>query len=391
MEKAERGVILPAAFILDLDDVMWHQGADLRYRGQASRSEFPRHHVPRDYDIIHYLGQALNMKIICPICIGDWDKDNCLRGVVGPTHDPKGWNRKEEIDYELTQKFFEKAEGSPYIDYCIHGILHGLYDENGKRLNEREYSKVNENGVNELLPDEELDLHFDLFEHIYNSWGFKKKIISFCPPCGFGFADKSDWSPIERLSRNLYKRGVRYIIARWQGKTQCSKLNEGVWYMEKNVKFGISSAACDVDPRYIKNFGEDGDEEFGDVMGMHWANFLRYYPENNLERLGQWINYFNRQAEVFGLMLSRDIAFTGRQCIYRKNSTVTFVGDECIVDTTGAEALGFDDLGDTFYVSFKNENLPKSCTGGTMELYESKEKFKTYKITKEADVVRFSL
>ena len=65
MEKAERRVILPAAFILDLDDVMWHQGADLRYIGQASRSEFPRHHVPGDYDIIHYLGQALNMKIIC--------------------------------------------------------------------------------------------------------------------------------------------------------------------------------------------------------------------------------------------------------------------------------------------------------------------------------------
>ncbi len=386
----ERKAILPAALILDLDDVMWHQGADLRCIGQASRSELPRHHVPEDYDIIHYLGKALDMKIICPICIGDWDRDNCLRGVVGPTHNPKGWNRKEEIDYELTQKFFEKAEGSEYIDYCIHGLLHGLYDENGKRLNEREFSRLNENRVYELLPDCELDLHLDLFQHIYDSWGFKKKIVSFCPPCGFGFADKEDWSPIERLSRNLYKRGVRYIIARWQGKTECSRLNEGVWYMEKNVKFGISSAAIDVDPRYIKNFGEDGDEEFGDVMGMHWANFLHYYPENNLERLGQWINYFNRQAEVFGLMLSRDIAFTGRQCIYRKNSKITFTAGECIVDTSDAERLGFDDLGDTFYISFRNENLPKSCTGGVMTLYESKNNFKTYEIKKQGSVVKFA-
>lgn len=30
MEKAERRVILPAAFILDLDDVMWHHAAEER-------------------------------------------------------------------------------------------------------------------------------------------------------------------------------------------------------------------------------------------------------------------------------------------------------------------------------------------------------------------------
>ena len=88
----ERKVVIPAALILDLDDVMWHDGRDLRYIGQASRSEFPRHHVPEDYKIIDQLGRALNMKIICPICLGDWDKDNCLRGVVGVTHNPKGWN-----------------------------------------------------------------------------------------------------------------------------------------------------------------------------------------------------------------------------------------------------------------------------------------------------------
>ena len=385
----ERKAIMPAAFILDLDDMMWHQGADLRYIGQASRSEFPRHHVPEDYAIVHYLGQALNMKIICPICIGDWDKDNCLRGVVGPTHNPQGWNRKEEINYELTNKFFEAAEGSEYIDYCIHGLLHGIYDENGKRLNETEYFRKDENGVMALIPDSELDLHFDLFEHIYNSWGFKKKIISFCPPCGIPLADKNDWASIARLSANLYKRGVRYIIGRYQRKIEHSCINSGVLFMEKNYRFGVSSAACDVDPRCIPDFGKDGDEEFGDVLGMHWANFLHYYPENNLERLGQWINYFRRQAEVFGLMISRDIAFTGRQCIYRKNSTITFTDNECIVDTSAADKLDFDDLGDTFYISFANENLPKSCTGGEMKLYESKNNFKTYEVKKQGSIVKF--
>jgi hypothetical protein len=387
----EKRAILPAALILDLDDVMWHNGKDLRYIGQASRSEFPRHHVPEDYGIIDQLGRALDMKIICPICLGDWDRDNCLRGVVGVTHDPYGWNRKEEMDYELTEKFFKAAEESPYIDYCIHGLLHGLYDENGVRLNEREYSKLNENGVNELLPDGELDLHLDLFKHIYDSWGFKKKIISFCPPCGFGFADRSDWSPIDRLSKNLYKRGVRYIIARWQKVTDCTRLNSGVWYMEKNRKFGIASSAPDVDPRWIPDFAEEGDEVFGEVMGMHWANFLHYYPQNNLDRLGDWIKYFKRQSEIFGLMLSRDIRFTGNQSIYRHMAKLECTETECTVDLTEALALDFDDLDNIFYISFKLDSLPKSCEGAVMELYEEKGKFNTYKVTFTEKTVKFKL
>nr|MBQ4317994.1 hypothetical protein [Clostridia bacterium] len=384
-------VIIPAALILDLDDMMWHDGRDLRHKGQASRSEFPRMHVPEDYTAVNELGRALNMKIICPICIGDWDKENCLRGVVGPTHNPGGWNRKAEIDYAMTEKYFEAAESSDYIEYAYHGLLHGLYDANGARLNEWEYFKREEGKPAELLSDDELNLHLDLFDKIYGSWGFKKKIRTFCPPCGIPLADKTDWTPIDRFSSILYDRGVRYIIARWHRLTEKSRLCSGVLYMEKNARFGISSAAADVDPRYIPDFVDPGDELYGDVMGMHWANFLHYYPQNNRERLGYWITYFNRQAEVFGMMISRDIAFTGRQCIYRKNSKIAVSENECTVDITDALAGGFEDLGRDIYISFRNDSLPKVCDGGTMELYESRREFKTYKVTANGNIIRFCL
>ena len=91
------------------------------------------------------------------------------------------------------------------------------------------------------------------------------------------------------------------------------------------------------------------------------------------------------------MMLSRDIRFTGNQCIYRKNSTLTVTENECIIDVSAARALDFDDLGNELYVSFRNDSLPKSCTGGEMTLYESKKEFKTYKITADAPVVRFEI
>ena len=90
-------------------------------------------------------------------------------------------------------------------------------------------------------------------------------------------------------------------------------------------------------------------------------------------------------------MLSRDMRFTGNQCIYRKNSTVTLEGDICTVDISGALNLNFEDLGCEFYISFKNNSLPKSCTGGKMELYEEKKNFKTYRITYENSKIEFHL
>ena len=108
-----------------------------------------------------------------------------------------------------------------------------------------------------------------------------------------------------------------------------------------------------------------------------------------LARLSQWVEWFLEQAEVFGVMLSRDIAFTGNQCIYRKYSTVTETDDGCVIDVSAARSLDFDDLGDLLYVSFQNDSLPVSCEGGEMRLYESRRKFKTYEIRVRENRIKF--
>ena len=66
--KAEN-VKIPFALQLCLDDVAWQNGADLRFKGQASRSGIPRYHQPEDYRILEEIGKAINMKIVCPLCL----------------------------------------------------------------------------------------------------------------------------------------------------------------------------------------------------------------------------------------------------------------------------------------------------------------------------------
>ena len=185
----EKFLTLPVALQLCLDDIAWHKGNDDRTSGKPSRTGIPRMHAPEDYFAVNEVGKAVNMKIIGPLCLGEWDRDNLLRGEVGISYDPHGWDRKNEIDYKTAEACFEAAESSEYIEYAVHGLLHGQYDENGKQINEQEYFiRVEKDGkrVSVPIPMWDLKRRLDLFFKIYDAWGFKKKIRTIVSPGGVG-------------------------------------------------------------------------------------------------------------------------------------------------------------------------------------------------------------
>ena len=91
---------IPVALQLVVDDVGWHNGADERHLGRPSRSGLPRMHDPLDYEALNEIGRGLNMKILCSLVLGEWDKDNLLRGVPHVTYNEAGWDRASEIDMD---------------------------------------------------------------------------------------------------------------------------------------------------------------------------------------------------------------------------------------------------------------------------------------------------
>ena len=184
MELSKETVIIPAALQLCLDDVGWHDGRDLRTIGQPSRSGLPRDHAPEDYKMLAELGRAIDMKITCPLCIGDWDKNNVLRGEVGITHKPYTWDRASEIDYDYVAKCFAELEGAEYIEYALHGLMHGRYSEKGELIWEREYFiPTDETQKTSRLDINDFRHRLDLFFEIYNAWGFSQNIKIFVAPC----------------------------------------------------------------------------------------------------------------------------------------------------------------------------------------------------------------
>ena len=63
----EEIVKIPIAGILQLDDVGWDNGRDLRLSGQASRSGLPRYHALEDYQLLHEIGKEINSSIFVEI------------------------------------------------------------------------------------------------------------------------------------------------------------------------------------------------------------------------------------------------------------------------------------------------------------------------------------
>lgn len=389
----ENLIILPTAMQLCLDDVAWHNGYDGRTGGRPSRSGLPRKHAPEDFLIVNEVGKAIDMKILCPLCLGEWDKDNLLRGEVGITYNPQNWNRAAEIDYDLAEAYLKAAEESEYLEYAVHGLLHGNYDENGKQLNEQEYfvrKKIDGEFIRVPISIDDLKRRLDIFEKIYSSWGFKKKIRTIVSPGGI--PPHIPFDELKDFAEEFYRRGYIYWTNGWFQLEEPSQILNGVLCMRESSSASEYAPwnAYDYDPAMLYDFASDRAPQKRSVFGMHWTNFLRFNPSRNMEYLPDWIAYFKRQSEIFGVMLSKDIAFSANQLLYCQNAKLTFEEHKCIIDLKDVMKQDFVERKNEFYISFKNQLRPKEAIGGTMELYETHRNFRTYKIVHDKDMVQIT-
>ena len=391
-------VKIPVAIQIICDDVGWQEGVDGRLDGKPSRSGLTRRHSPLDYKILNEIGKAVDMKIACPFIIGEWDKDNVLRGEKNITYDEKGWDRKNEINYNVAQKCFEEIEKSEYIEITFHGLLHGFY-HNDEQICETEFSHppfdeksgTFKEGAVMLSPDE-MQRHIDLFYKIYNSWGFTKKIRSFCAPASI-FNKPEELTDFVKVLRD---NGFLYWSNTWDVLMDSTCVIDGVTFMQKKIT-GPRFEHYDVDPALLIDgcspmkwrntpVGHDAC-----ALGFHWTNFVRLDPENNLERLPDWVKFLKRQENVFGQILSKDIAFAASQVLYNRFSKITLLDDKCIIDLSDVIAQGALELKNEFYVSIMFDHIPKSITGGSLELYDQKVEFNTYKIKVEPEVSKVEI
>ena len=370
---------IPISFVLEMDDVGWDNGRDLRLSGKASRSGLPRYHAKEDYEAINLISESVGKKLSAALCLGDWDKDNLLKGQVGITHNPFGWDRRSEIDI---QKFisYRDALEKGNIDYMVHGLLHGRYTKDGKRINEHEYFDyeiLSDGTKKEYFDEADFRRRLDLFFEIYNSWGFKQKIRGFVVPCG----TPTDEDIQNKMCKILREYGIVYWSDSF-GFSQTLKVVNGVAMFKWGRNGGsIPWDAYDYDPSELGNLYDESGEGNSCLKGSHWTNYIRFNPKNNYKNVELWTKFYQRQSEVFGLALANDLAEAVNQLFYHEFATVTVNGNSVEFNLLEVENQKLECHKNEFLVSFKKGIEPKSCKGAEITLFETHNEFNTYKIT----------
>ena len=106
-----------------------------------------------------------------------------------------------------------------------------------------------------------------------------------------------------------------------------------------------------------------------------------------MENLPKWVEWVNKQAEIFGCMISRDFIFSANQQLYHSFASVSDEGDRVVVDLSYIASRKLEEYTKEFYISFKHGTEQKECLGGEISLYEQKRDFKTYKVTHTEDKI----
>ena len=387
-----KNMIIPVAIQIGLDDVAWDKGHDLRVIGQQSRTGIPRYHTIEDYEAVEMLGKALNQKILCHICMIDWDKDNLLRGQKGITHNPDGWDRAAEIDIEKMERFAAYMSEAEYMELALHGVSHGAYTDEGKRIHESEFFRAKElYGLDRSLPLEkwDFDRRMELFFKIYNSWGFGQKIRTFDAPGGTCGTATEDLRP---LAKWLKDAGIEYWFDSFSDLQPPIFSLEGLPCLHASYKHPKSPKwdVYDFDPiELLPPFHEEGKPKMAG-HGMHWPNILRFNPRRNPESVALWIEFYQREAERFGTMLSRDIAFATEQAFYHYFAKTERTATGYRIDLSEAKAQ-FSGGANKLYLSFKNGCTPKSAEGAALSLYEVKRDFSTYELSFDRPIIHINI
>lgn len=378
----KNNVIIPVALQVVVDDIGWFKGKNGLMESRPARTHMNRNHVAEDYTVLNEIGKKLDMKILCGLVLGEWDKDNILRGMKHATWDEENWDMASYIDYDLARKCKENIENGEYIDIAFHGLMHG-YWENGENYgNPREfYSYDIPKDTKERRVDypvkpvsaEYVDEHLEAWFKIYNSWGFTKKVESIISPASL-YKEKS--ISVE-YAKKAQKYGIKYWKNLWAEHTCLMEFFDKIVFLNMDDDF-TSYADHDVNPDELPDipiYDEENRPFAYAVMGCHWENFLRSDPKDNLEYVDKWVNFFKRQARHFGTMLSKDMAFAANQAIYHSFAKISEHKDVINIDLS--EALKRAEKRE-LYISLKVQ--PKQADGGTIELYEKQDGFDTYKI-----------
>lgn len=368
-------VCIPHSFLVVVDDVGWWCGDDHMYKNGPSRSGIGRRHCAEDYLELIELGRRLNMRIKCGFVVGEWDRTNLLANVRNSNKHGSKWDNASRLDPNIDQVRDIINSGQDYMELALHGLIHMYWNDDGIMERAEFFQRNKDTGINKMTPPDITREHLDSYFEILRQNEFPTDIKSFIPPCFvYTFSPDDD-----KLSTILAEYGIKYISTPYSSMQYTTE--------EKPVDVGVENGIITVDrtsdltawddvganiPNKIKN----------SYYGMHWPNFLSQDPDKNMEVVDRWVEYFSQYKKNFDILPARDNAMGSTQALYKRFTGVTIQNYSMLLDFKDVDNKGVNELGLSFYINVKNALIPRADNSLEVSIYENKEEFTTYKITR---------
>lgn len=370
-------IIIPSSLQITMDDVGWFNGEDDRENGGSARTAMTRRHCAKDYAAINELGERLNMRINCAFILGEWDPDDRLKKIKFLSKYGEAWNNSAYLGKEEMKAVVETVNASPYIDIAVHGLLHNYYKPGIAYSNSDYYYGIDDKIY--MSPEEEIRARFDAFFGILGYYGINKTVNSFIPP-----AFRYIWDSIPHI---LADYGIKYVSTLFDSPLLA--LPEG-FTLPANA--GIEGENIitvnrnnNIIPWYEISTDPDTLPTTKGIFGCHWPNLLHVDQTRHGEIIEKWVKYFERCANTFGIILSRDIAFAATQSLFLEYSSVSYENGKMTVDISKVPKT--EGRMDKFYISSSKEI--KEHSGCAISLYEKRDGFINYEVIPAENILTF--
>lgn len=370
-------IIIPQSLQITMDDVGWFNGADDRENGGSARTAMTRRHCAEDYAAINELGKRLNMRINCAFVLGEWDPDNRLRKIKWLSKYGDSWDNASYLGREEMMAVADVINASEYIDIAVHGLMHNYYKSGVPYSNTDYYYTLN--GKTYIAPEEEIRARFDAFFDLLDHYKINKTVNSFIPP-----TFKYIWQSMDKVHADY---GIKYVSTLFDPRDLI---------MPSGVKMpsfaGIEGGSVitlnrnnNFIPWYEISTNLDNAPIVKGIFGCHWPNILHEDKTRHGEILESWVRYFERCANTFGIILSRDIAFAAEQTLFYEYARLEDKNGALEIDISGVPRT--DACLGKFYISSKNEI--KEYFGCDIKLYEKKDGFINYAVIPKSSILTF--
>lgn len=302
MQVAVNGLVvsLPMPIFLVVEDVGWWQGRDGSADNEPFRNGFSRRHCLADYQALGRLAKRLKIRIAIGMVLGEWDRRNLLRDVVGATWMGASWDNRINQGPWLDEAAQFLRDNENRLEIACHGLCHEFW-----RDGRMERSEFHDSG-GIMRPAEIVKDHLDSFAKLLEEYKLPGFPRIFLPPAlHHSFGNDRD-----SMQAILYDYGVRYVVTRFsKARRYAEPLHENLTW-----ECGVGLLERGLAPVPWHEAAASPSWDFSNpILPLHWSNLLHPDPAKNFAVVDRWAEMLEHQASSMDYVLAPDFGSCWKQ------------------------------------------------------------------------------